>query len=67
MREERRKMIEVSKIRKVLYRDTATLVYLKNEVFICEPNSEKYLPNGIVEYTLKDLSKKGKSDNNGRI
>lgn len=66
MREERRKMIEVSKIRKVLYRDTATLVYLKNEVFICEPNSEKYLPNGIVEYTLKDLSEKGKCEQYGK-
>ena len=67
MREERRKMIEVSKIRKVLYRDTATLVYLKKEVYICEPNTEKYLPNGIVEYTLKDLSSKGKSDSYGRF
>ena len=62
MKEEKRKMIEVSKIRKVLYRDTATLVYLKDEVFICVPNSERYLPNGIVEYTLKDLSEKGKSE-----
>jgi hypothetical protein len=66
MKEEKRKMIEVSKIRKVLYRDTATLVYLKNEVFICEPNSEKYLPNGIVEYTLKDLSEKGKCEQYGK-
>ena len=66
MKEEKRKMIEVSKIRKVLYRDTATLVYLKNEVFICEPNSEKYLPNGIVEYALKDLSEKGKCEQYGK-
>ena len=59
MREEIRKMVEVAKIRKIAYRDDATLVYLRDEVFICEPNSERYLPQGLVEYTLKKLEKRG--------
>lgn len=59
MKEEKRKMVEIAKIRKIVYRDGATLVYLKDQVYICEPNSERYLPQGIVEYTLKDLSDKG--------
>ena len=59
MEKVKRKMVEISKIRKISYREGATIVYLKDQVYICEPNSERYLPQGIVEYTLKDLSDKG--------
>lgn len=61
MKQEKRKMIEVAKIKKIAYRNDATLVYLKDQVFICEPDSEKYLPQGLVEYTLKNLENRGEN------
>ena len=61
MKQEKRKMIEVAKIKKIAYRSDVTIVYLRDEVFICEPNSEKYLPQGLVEYTLKKLENRGEN------
>ena len=47
-------------IKKIRYKEKAIIVYMENEVFICERDSEREISNNFVEYILK-----GKSGNNG--
>lgn len=48
----------IEEITKIKYKSDATIVYTKDKVYICANDSEKYLPNGMVEYTLKNLGVK---------
>lgn len=51
-----KKRLRIEEITKVKYNKDAIIVYTKEKVYICAVDSEKYLPNGIVEYTLKKLN-----------
>ena len=53
-------IVNKAHIKKVKYKPDAIIIYLKEEIFVCERDSEKELKNNLVEYTLK-----GKCDNNG--
>lgn len=53
-----KKRFHIDEISKIKYKDDAILVYTQNKVYICSLNSEKYLTDGMVEYTLKNLGVK---------
>lgn len=48
----------IEEITKIKYKSDATIVYTKDKVYICINDSEKYLTDGMVEYTLKNLGVK---------
>lgn len=53
-----KKRFRIEEITKIKYKNDATIVYTIDKVYICEVDSEKYLDNGMVEYTLKNLGVK---------
>ena len=46
---------------KIKYRKDAIVVYMQDNIFICEKDSERELANNLVEFILK-----GKSDKNAK-
>lgn len=57
-----KKIFNIATITKIKYKNDAIIVYTKDKVYICAINSEKYLSNDIVEYTLKELNKRDKGN-----
>jgi hypothetical protein len=55
-------IVNKAHIKKVRYKNDVVIIYLKDDIFVCEKDSERELKNNLVEYTLK-----GKSDGNGRV
>lgn len=40
-------------IKKIRYKEKAIIVYMEDEVFVCQRDSEKEIANNFVEYILK--------------
>ena len=43
-------------IKKIKYKEKAIIVYMQDEVYVCQKDSEKDLQNNFVEYILKGKS-----------
>lgn len=54
-------IVNKAHIKKIKYKTDAIIIYLKDDIFVCEKDSEIELKNNLVEYTLK-----GKSDSYGQ-
>lgn len=40
-------------IKKIRYKEKAIIVYMEDEIFVCQRDSEKEIGNNFVEYILK--------------
>lgn len=49
-------IVNKAHIKKIKYKTDATIIYLKDDIFVCEKNSERELKNNLVEYILKGKS-----------
>ena len=54
--------LKINEIQKVKQKEDATLIYTSDKVYICNKNSENIISKDIVEYTLKNLATKDKSE-----
>lgn len=55
---EQKIILSLHDVKKIKYATDAIIVYTKDKVFICEKDSEKFLTDYIVEYSLKALNEK---------